>query len=305
MSASTIEWTDKTWNPVTGCDRVSRGCDNCYALSMAGRLKGMGSAKYQTDGRPETSGPGFGVQCHPDVLEAPLRWRKPRKVFVNSMSDLFHPQVPDEFIAEVFAVMWLAREHTFQVLTKRPSRARVLLSSDGWWRTVAEAVDARAASPGPCPGLVGMEPAGPHHPLDNAWLGVSVEDQERADQRIPLLLDTPAAVRFLSCEPLLGPVDLRTVPIPLRGPRELAVRRLDWVIVGGESGPGARPMDLAWARSLIVQCRDAGVACFVKQLGSASSIHAAPGQLPSHSKHGDPDEWPLDLRVREFPEAVT
>jgi protein gp37 len=281
---SAIEWTDTTWNPTTGCDQVSPGCDNCYALTLAKRLKGMGSAKYQKDGDPRTSGPGFGLTVHPDVVAAPLSWRKPRKVFVNSMSDLFHDDVPNRFIADVFAVMAATPQHTYQVLTKRHGRMRSLLR-DGTFRAAVEIYLANRLR---------SDEADLSWPLPNVWLGVSVEDQKRADLRIPALLDTPAAVRFLSCEPLFGPVDLCGPVVPGRGRpkltywldgrpgwgpeqtddrgkvyQELAVGpNNDWVIVGGESGPGARPMDPAWARSLRDQCTDAGVAFHFKQWGA-------------------------------------
>ena len=172
---SSIEWTEATWNPVTGCDRVSAGCDHCYALTLAKRLKAMGNPRYQHDGRPETSGPGFGVTLHPEALEVPTTWRRPRLIFVNSMSDLFHPAVPDHFIADVFAVMERCPQHTFQVLTKRPKRMAGLLG-----RLVPE-------------------------PLPNVWLGASVED-ERVLGRVEALRRTPAIVHFLSLEPLLGPL---------------------------------------------------------------------------------------------------
>lgn len=295
---SKIEWTTVTWNPTTGCDRVSPGCDNCYALTMAKRLKAMGQPKYQRDGDPRTSGPGFGLTVHPDVLEQPLRWRKPRRVFVDSMSDLFHSKVPDEFVATVFAVMALTPQHTYQILTKRPARMRALLSDAAWGRSIIDAdvggdrMDTRER-------LNGMP-----WPLPNVWLGTSVEDQPRADQRIPPLLDTPAAVRFLSCEPLLGPVDLQMVDWD--GTTALTVlehppNSIDWVIVGGESGSGARPMNVVWARRIVDQCRDAGTAAFVKQLGSVWAR-----EHPGHQdlKGGDPGWWPEPLRVREFPREV-
>jgi protein gp37 len=326
MSTGTkIQWTDATWSPTTGCDQVSPGCDNCYALTMAKRLKAMGQPRYQRDGDPRTSGPGFGLTVHHDVLDKPLRWRKPRRVFVNSMSDLFHPQVSDEFIAEVFAVMALTRRHTYQVLTKRPARMRSLLSQPGFFRSVA-------SESYPLRDHVGAEIGGGASPwpLPNVWLGVSVEDQTRADQRIPLLLDTPAAIRFLSCEPLLGPVDLSehigcyhdddvAGGSYVYGPHADPYHRYDgpdlgWVIVGGESGPGARPMHPDWARSLVEQCRAAGVAPFVKQLGAWSTrldatakVRQMVGELLMfrHGGHGgDPDEWPEELRVREFPRPV-
>lgn len=289
MTDTRIEWTDSVWNPTTGCDKVSDGCTNCYALTMAGRLKGMGQAKYQTDGDPRTSGPGFGIAVHPDALEIPLRWRKPRRVFVNSMSDLFHDGVPSEFIARVFAVMALTPQHTYQVLTKRHGRMRSLLSAEQFmaWAYAATCEYGWAGKPLPA------------WPLPNVWLGVSVEDQKRADLRVPVLLDTPAAVRWLSCEPLLGPVDLRRIG----GGRINALAgdvlddtgvvyaacpsALDWVVVGGESGPGARPMHPDWARSLRDQCVEAAVPYFFKQWGEWAPAGFGWGRLSERERYTD------------------
>jgi protein gp37 len=223
-STSAIEWTEMTWNPVTGCDRVSPGCDHCYAQTLARRLKAMGSPRYQKDGRPRTSGPGFGVSMHWDKLEEPLGRMKPTVYFVNSMSDLFHDKVSDKFIHHVFDVMTSTSQHTYQVLTKRPRRMA--------------SFTAKREVP------------------DNVWLGTSVENQEWAERRVPLLLQVPASVRFLSCEPLLGSVDLSNWIVSL-----------SWVIVGGESGPGFRSMDADWARTLRDQCVAAGVPYFFKQWG--------------------------------------
>jgi protein gp37 len=219
---SSIEWTEATWNPTTGCDRISAGCDNCYALTLAKRLKAMGNPKYQSDGDPRTSGPGFGVALHPEALDVPRRWRQPRVVFVNSMSDLFHAQVPDDFIREVFAVMTETPRHTYQLLTKRPRRL------------------ARMAGELPWP--------------SNVWMGVTVENAEtrwRADE----LRKVPAAVRFVSAEPLLA---------PLPG---LDLAGIDWLIAGGESGPRFRAVDPAWITGLRDQCAVAGTAFFFKQWG--------------------------------------
>jgi protein gp37 len=277
-STTSIEWCDTTWNPTTGCDRISAGCDNCYALTMARRLKAMGSAKYQRDGDPRTSGPGFGLSVHEDALTMPLRWRKPRKVFVNSTSDLFHDKVPTGFIADVFAVMAATPHHTYQVLTKRPGRMRSLLA-----RPDFEAVT--------CDRWLSFARCGSDWvwPLPNVWLGCSVEDQKWANVRIPLLLDTPAVVRFVSCEPLLGPVDLQAADKDA-----LVDGGLDWIIIGGESGRGARRMELAWAASLVEQGhRHPAGRVFVKQLGSAQGSH----------KGGLIEMWPPALRVREFPMA--
>lgn len=219
---SAIEWTEATWNPTTGCDRVSAGCDNCYALALAKRLKAMGSPKYQTDGDPRTSGPGFGVAVHESDLALPTRWRDPRVVFVNSMSDLFHARVPVSFIERVFDVMASTPQHTYQVLTKRASRLAKVASRLTW--------------------------------PPNVWMGVSVEDRSRAG-RIDQLRSVPAAVRFISAEPLLGPL------------HDLNLDGIDWLIAGGESGPGARPVQPHWVRDLRDQCIRANVAFFFKQWG--------------------------------------
>lgn len=283
MATTAIEWATDVWNPTTGCDRVSAGCDHCYALAMAKRLKGMGSAKYQRDGDPRTSGPGFGLTAHEDVLSLPLRWREPRRVFVNSMSDLFHSNVPDEFIARVFAAMAATPQHTYQILTKRYARMRSLLSSQRF-RAEMENVMAGESIADRYYGL---------WPLPNLWGGVSVEDQKHAELRIPALLDTPLAVRFISADPLLGSIDLSkgdgitrnwlpdldpggsdswyAQPITvctghgMPYPCGQGCAHLDWVIIGGESGPGFRPMNLEWAGSLVAQCRAAHVPVFVKQ----------------------------------------
>lgn len=218
---STIEWTEATWNPTTGCDRVSSGCDNCYALRLARRLKLMGVAKYQQDGAGKTSGPGFGLQCHEAALAIPQRWKKGRVIFVNSMSDLFHPQVPLEFIQQVFEVMADTPQHIYQVLTKRSQRLAKVAEQLPW--------------------------------RENIWMGVSIEDS-RYGFRADHLRQTPAKLKFISAEPLLGPLNL-----DLTG--------LDWLIAGGESGPGARPVDIAWIRELRDSCLDAGVPFFFKQWG--------------------------------------
>ena len=265
-----IQWTEETWNPTTGCDRISPGCDNCYALTMAKRLKGMGQAKYQTDGDPRTSGPGFGLAVHPDSLDAPLHWRKPRMTFVDSMSDLFHARVPEPFIGGVWNTMALTERHTYQVLTKRSPRMRRVLTKwadAGWYWRKEDLVWC-----GPIPG-----------PLLNVWLGTSIESA-RYIRRADDLRETPAAVRFLSLEPLLGPLP------------SLSFEGIDWAIIGGESGKGARPLDLGWVRELVARGQDAGTAMFVKQLGSCWAHGRS-----KHDHGGDWDDWPADLRVREYP----
>lgn len=222
-----IEWTDATWNPVTGCTQVSPGCDHCYALTLAERFRGTPGHYFEN---------GFDVQSRPDKLDQPLRWKKPRRIFVNSMSDLFHDEIPDNYIAKVFAVMAAAKQHTFQLLTKRHGRMRSLLNNDGFRAMVGlEWLNSD---------LIPDTTTRPSWPLQNVWLGVSVENQQWADIRIPALLDTPAAIRFLSCEPLLGGIDLNVSSF-IGGSW---LEGLDWVIVGGESGRGARPMKAEWAR---------------------------------------------------------
>lgn len=220
--SSAIEWTQATWNPTTGCDRTSPGCDHCYALTLAKRLRAMGNPKYQTDGEPPSSGPGFGLALHKDHLDLPFRWKNPRLIFVNSMSDLFHPEVPDSFIAEVFAVMRETPRHTYQVLTKRSQRLVRLAAKIEW--------------------------------PSNVWMGVSIETA-RYKFRADHLRRTDAVMKFLSIEPLIGPLGV----VDLRG--------IDWVIVGGESGPHARPMDPTWVTHIRDQCFDGGVAFFFKQWG--------------------------------------
>jgi protein gp37 len=210
---SHIEWTEATWNPVTGCSKVSAACRNCYAERLAARLQAMGNTRYRN---------GFNVTLHPDLLELPKRWREPRLIFVNSMSDLFHEQVPLEFIRRVFVTMLACPQHTFQILTKRSARLRELAGQLDW--------------------------------PPNVWMGVSLEDA-RVRHRVADLKTVPAAIRFLSCEPLIGPLD----ELPLDG--------IDWVIVGGESGPSARPMRIEWIRSIFRQCRKSNVPFFFKQWG--------------------------------------
>ncbi|GHG60359.1 hypothetical protein GCM10012320_34920 [Sinomonas cellulolyticus] len=219
---SRIEWTEVTWNPVTGCDRVSAGCDNCYALTLAKRLKAMGAAKYQNDGSPVTSGPGFGVTVHPQALRQPLTWKSPKVVFVNSMSDLFHAKVPISFVQDIFDVIAATSQHTYQALTKRSHRMARVADKLSW--------------------------------PTNLWMGVSVEEQAVVD-RIDHLREVPAAVRFLSCEPLIGPLE------------QLDLGGIGWVIAGGESGPNHRPMDPAWVESIRDQCLAADVPFFFKQWG--------------------------------------
>ena len=330
---STIEWTDETWNPVTGCTRASPGCDHCYAVTMTRRLEAMGQEKYAGLVNPGKGHFNGVVRTHPDELDRPLRWKRPRHVFVNSMSDLFHKDVPFEFVDRVFAVMALARDHTFQVLTKRPDRMAAYFAGaepaendpDPTPRdrrfAVADALSERVGLDHPCRGhVVDDLEDGTNWPLPNVWLGTSTEDQPAADERVSDLLRCPAAVRFLSCEPLLGPVSLRrwlysvedVDPDPYRTTLDEVPynQGLDWVIVGGESGPSARPCELALVRALVEECSAAGVAVFVKQLGdrpvwSDSAEDMAYCHRPDRAPKGKaPAQWPADLRVRQLPEAA-
>jgi protein gp37 len=273
MSATTkIEWTDRTWNPTTGCTEISPGCDHCYALTMHERFHGKGSFA-----KVELNGYRTGL---------PFTWRKPAKVFVNSMSDLFHRDIPSAFIAEIWAVMALTPQHTYQVLTKRHARMRSLLSSPAFRSQVADTAHLTAMGESEIPlSTAGLARARATHsawpaavpdatvarvlpwPLPNVWLGVSTEDQHWADIRIPALLETPAAVRWISAEPLLGSIDLAEY---IR--YDSADAGLDWVVAGGESGPGARPMDPAWPRSLRDQC------------GASPAFHFK--QWGAHDEHG-------------------
>ena len=268
-----ISWTDETWNPVRGCSAVSPGCAHCYAEQQAARIVRMGKGKPTAyDGLVELVGKQQiarwtgAVRLVPEHLADPLRWRKPRRIFVNSMSDLFHEALTNEQIAAVFGVMAAAPQHTFQVLTKRAERMR------DWFRWVSEyglevmAVEAATllVDWGEPERLVWKVCGHGNWPLPNVWLGTSVEDQPRARERIPNLLETRAAVRFLSCEPLLGPLNLNAKCPPFYAPH-LRRDRIGWVIAGCESGPGARPADVAWFRSLRDQCAAAGVPFFLKQ----------------------------------------
>lgn len=263
---TTIEWTDESWNPVVGCERVSPGCDHCYAIGVAHR-KMQPAHVGLTVKRPGEPTDWTGVvRCIPERLLTPLMWKRPRRVFVNSMSDLFHPDVPADFIGGVWDAMALTSRHTYQVLTKRPQRMQRVLGyweAAGWtWRRHD---------------LLWCGPVG--GPLPNVWLGTSIESRRYA-WRAERLRDTPAAVRFLSVEPMLGHLgcDLESLD------------GIHWVIVGAESGHGARPMDLEWARALRDRCRDEGVAFFVKQLSG-----------PGGKAIKDIDQFPDDLRIREWP----
>ena len=296
-----IQWTDATWNPLRGCSKVSEGCRNCYAMGVAARFNGPGQPyeglAVRTANAPQWTNKIMLVE---DKLTEPLHWTRPRLIFVNSMSDLFHPDVPDDFIDRVFAVMASCPHHTFQVLTKRPDRMQKYLSYvDRADKVISEAVPINRDTGGPFVNYAGKakrvkmfsagvgtdggpsrsvfqcsneSPLKPWWPLHNVWLGVSAEDQATWDTRIPPLLQTPASVRWVSAEPLLGPIDGGGYsPQSLYEPAERTIRnnisRIDWLVCGGESGPGAREMHEEWALSLRDQCRAAGTAFFFKQWG--------------------------------------
>lgn len=333
--ATGIEWTDATWNPIVGCSVVSPGCTNCYAMRMAARVEAMFDATHTKAGRgaPFTPSPYAGTTMDSKAgpvwtgkvaivddyaLTKPLRWRKSRRIFVNSMGDLFHESVPDGWIDRVFAVMALAPQHTFQVLTKRTKRMRDYFNGpwpnrDGVAARIAEATLEFAPTRAnlPLPPTIVEVPVGPRlpsgepefgfrrmlgvrsWPLPNVWLGASVEDQTRADERIPDLLATPAAVRFISAEPLLGAIDLREViPNPINYSHAHGFKGLDWIICGGESGLGARPMHPDWARSLRDQCAAAGVPFFFKQWGEwHTNAFYLPDQQPVFRQFTSFDHW--------------
>ncbi len=343
---SKIEWTEATWNPVGAflkedhltigpdggpkiipagtrgwfCTKVSPGCAHCYAEGINVRLgNGLQYLPINLDK----------IEFRLVNLDQPLRWKRPRMIFVNSMTDLFHEAIPDAMIDQVYAVMALADRHTFQVLTKRAQRMRDYFMGD---RVVGEIHGRswRIREAGHALGVAIGENVNFALPIRNVWLGVSAEDQERANERIPLLLETPAAIRFLSCEPLLGQIDATKIWMtpsihtnPLTGTR-LSPAKIDWAIIGGESGPKARPCHVEWISDLVRQCQEAGVAPFVKQLGSVpvtenANLHDWPDDAVLHAgkpnddgfafayvglhdrKGGDWSEWPEDLRVRGMP----
>ena len=349
-----IAWTDATWNPIRGCSRVSEGCRNCYAERVAWRHEhrfvevSIDSARTTTQ---TVDGPYHGlvkrgptgpiwtgeVRFVQEALDLPLRWKRPRRIFVNSMSDLFHEKVPDEWIAVIYGVMAASMQHTFQVLTKRPDQrlrwwawvavhgglGPFIRSQDGrdalrdFYRhgTRTEVYRGRAHRSADDAWAMVLNAAAcvGKGPLPNVWEGVSVEDQATADARIPVLLQTPASVRFVSYEPALGPVDFRPWLPGFAWP-EGSTRALNWLIIGGESGPHARPCDLAWIRSVVAQCKAAGTPCFVKQLGAhvmesrgergsdgPEGVTVISGMRYRDRKGADPSEWPDDLRVQEFP----
>jgi protein gp37 len=250
---SKIEWTDASWNPARGCDKISPGCKHCYACTFSERFRGIAGHPFEQ---------GFDLRLVPDKLYEPLRWKRPRKIFVNSMSDFFHKDIDDDYIVRVANVMLEANWHTYQVLTKRSERMRDLLNTK-----LASAAKA-----------------------SHIWWGVSAEDKKYGVPRIADLQTAKVAVRFVSAEPLL------------EGLGSVNLTGINWLIVGGESGHGARPFQLDWARNLIAECKRQHVACFVKQVGRQPWDGGQRLRLDS-AKGGDLSEWPVDIRVREYPSA--
>ena len=274
---SDIEWTDSSWNPVVGCSIVSPGCTNCYAMKMAARIETMHEATHYAGTTKKVNGNAVWtgkLALAPDhILTAPLRWKKPRRIFVNSMGDLFHEDAPDEWIDRCFAVMALAPQHTFQILTKRPERMKDYFASrqTGTNLERSDLIEYAIMEEQRGSGVRDIAEFG-GWPLPQVWLGVSAERQKEADERIPILLQTPAAIHFVSLEPLLGPIDLMWGWFPQNVEDEIDGRAkttgLNWVIVGGESGSGARPMHPDWARAIRDKCKAAGASFLFKQYGA-------------------------------------
>lgn len=329
-----IEWTDATWNPTRGCTKIAQGCKNCYAETFAERWRGIKGHPYEQ---------GFDPRTAPDKLTEPLKWRKPRRIFVDSMSDLFHETFPFDYIAAVFGVMAIAPQHTYQVLTKRPERAAAFFA---WMAKNSDVVSPQykltevlADVPGVrldhiMATLRGVDPT--PWPLPNVWIGTSIANQTDVGNNLPWLYRIPATVHFVSAEPLIEALDLRRhLFVGEEGGIDFSYtprQWLDWIIVGGESGPDPRPCNVEWIRSIVGQCKAAGVPVFVKQLGAnvvSRNDAGFDGEEPSHwpsdtdvehdpsgfreeyqgapvrirlsKKGGEMSEWPADLRVREMP----
>ena len=330
---SKIQWCDNSWNPILGCSRQSSGCAHCYAVRTCWRLAHnpnpkvaaayAGLVEKRDNGLLDWTGV---VRLIPERLALPLSWKEPKRIFTNSQSDLFHPALADEDIDHIFAIMALCPQHTFQILTKQPERMRAYMQERDWCDAANRLHDRHIAPLNQALYLMGeIVP-----PLPNVWLGVSVEDQKTADARIPLLLRTPAAIRFVSYEPALAPVDFVQSVNKLHwlDPAHFCPGGIDWIIVGGELGANARPFPIDIARDTIRQCKAAGVACFVKQLGAVpvmdeaewrgltitpmlyakNHARAPEGTVPlllRDNHGGDWDEWMPELRVREFPQEAT
>ncbi len=311
MGASTdIGWTNSTWNIVSGCDEVSLGCDRCYAKTFTERWRGTSGHYFEN---------GFDVTLRPLRMGLPFRWRKPRRIFVTSLGDLFHDKVPDDFVVDVFAVITLTPQHAYQLLTKRHARMRSLLSRPEFWYRVGRQArhfgyeyDNAANFFADGRNIYDTSVWDELRYLPNVHLGVSAEDQHWADIRIPALMETPAAVRFISAEPLIGPLNIaeyltaggcHTFPdgeaFPSICLSPSCGTCINWLIAGGESDSGARPMDLGWVRNIRDQCADAGVPLFVKQMGSVWARE----NRASDRKGATPAEWPEDLRIQQFPTA--
>ncbi|NEU84082.1 phage Gp37/Gp68 family protein [Nostoc sp. UIC 10630] len=307
--STNIQWCDETWNVIVGCSRVSGspGCARCYAAKAAKSPRLQQFPQYQTVSNWDGT-----VEFVKSQLIKPLSWKKPKRIFVCSMADLFHANVPDEWIHQVMAVVVLSPQHTFQILTKRPERMKEYFSQQSLWIKWYEAAkdflwDAISEKFG---GLINLQQyfIDQPFPLPNVWLGTSTENQLMANKRIPILLEIPAAVRFLSCEPLLEEIDLRQGGaiqklISDSYEWELVNEDIQWIVVGGESGPNSRPCHMEWIESIVQQCQQSQTPVFVKQLG-ANAIFEGQRFKTRDKKGGDIEEFPQELQVREFPFSI-
>jgi protein gp37 len=302
--STNIEWADETINPIVGCSRISPGCEKCYAAKAAKSPRLQQFPQYQAVGKWDGT-----VEFVKSQLIKPLSWKKPKRIFVCSMADLFHANVPDEWIHQVMAVVALSPQHTFQILTKRPERMKEYFSQPNLWVKWYEAAsvnlwDAVSEKFG---GLINLQQyfTLQPFPLPNLWLGTSTENQQMADKRIPILLQIPAAIRFLSCEPLLEEIDFRQAGaiqklISDSYEWELVNEDIQWIVAGGESGPQSRPCHIEWIESIVQQCQQSQTPVFVKQLG-ANAYYQGQRFKTRDRKSGEIEEFPEHLKVRQFP----
>ncbi|MBC6429679.1 phage Gp37/Gp68 family protein [Nostoc sp. HG1] len=305
--STNIEWADETINPIVGCSRISPGCEKCYAATAAKSPRLQQFTQYQAVSKWDGT-----VEFVKSQLIKPLYWRKSKRIFVCSMADLFHANVPDEWIHQVMAVAALSPQHTFQILTKRPERMKEYFSQQSLWVKWYEAAkenlwDAVSEKFG---GLINLQQyfTLQPFPLPNMWLGASTENQQMADKRIPILLQIPASVRFLSCEPLLEEIDFRQAGVIQKlisddSEWELVNEDIQWIVVGGESGPNSRPCHIEWIESIVQQCQQSQTPVFVKQLGANAKFDQQRFKTRDN-KGGDIEEFPQHLQVREFPFSI-
>lgn len=287
---SKIQWTESSWNPIVGCTKVSDGCYHCYAINKSHRCAACGIKQYVdiTEKHGNTIEWTGEIRCIPELLNKPIEWKNPRRIFVNSMSDFLHKDVPMEFLASMWNTMSIAHQHTYQLLTKRADRLSILHTEEFRLARIEDYVMRNYRNW--------------QWYLSNVWIGVSVENQRRAYGRLPLLATmNVGGIRWISAEPLLEKTDLFfhfTSPY-LYGTGEKKPE-FNWVVIGGESGPGARPFEIDWARSIISKCKEFGIPIFMKQVGS-NAFENGKRYRTKHRKGGDPAEWPEDIRIREYP----